>query len=231
MTRGAALLAVLWLLAVPAAAQTLCGTGGSARLAVVGPEQPDNLWQQAAYIEFWQSANDLYGVPADEGALVYWQGQFYAQFTGSMATTWGGSCPAAGAEIIGAIEYCGDENTLSQRGFYAVGSLLASSDVAEAICTMHEIPQPSAVVDGGTVSLTWAACPEQASGLVTGYLVQRSADGLGNWADVGAIVTSSAATDTPGPGTWYYALQLRFQGAGIDRMTPQHGLAVQVVVP
>ncbi|MEW5763687.1 MAG: hypothetical protein ACOYXN_00550 [Acidobacteriota bacterium] len=230
--RKALLLLFMAALALPALGQPMpCTVGGSARLEVLGPEDPTNLWQQAGYVSFWLSSDATVAVGGSQGALHYANGHFSSCLSGVANTSWpGGVCPDEGAEIVGAVLYWSDENTLDQRAFFAVGTLLASASVAEGTCTMREVPEPTATVDAGIVTLTWSAPPEAAAGLVTGYQLQRSADGI-SFANVGSVVTAPTTTDTPGPGTWHYALKLRFKGTGYDRMTPKRGHAVQVVVP
>lgn len=221
------LLLAAFLLALPLAAQNPCDTG-NATIKILGPEANDVLWHRAEYLGFWRGNNSGTVLDASYGALHYQQGYFYSSLGGVTLSHWGGQCPAEGVECIAAVSYWDNENTVTQRAWYAVESYLAVVGIAQAEATMREVPQPAAAVESGTVTLTWAACPETE---ITGYQVVRSADGLANWTNVGSIVTDPTQTDTPGQGAWYYALLVRFKGTPADRMSPKHGLAVQAVVP
>ena len=58
----------------------------------------------------------------------------------------------------------------------------------------------------------------------------RSADGLAGWTAVGTVTTDLSATDAPGSGTWYYAVEVAYLGTPTQQLSP-HGLAASVVVP
>ena len=206
-----------------------CQNGaGTFSFKVVGPEAHDNLWQFAT-VRGWRALASLTSATGshNHGRLVY-NGTQYG--VSDSPCVYGLAMPD-GSTLVIVAEYVSDPNTTAQRGFVAAASF-AATDPAPPIpdATMREVPPASAANSLGTITVTWTDLPAQPE--IVGYRVVRSADGIAGWTTVADVAAGVASrTDTPGPGTFYYAVEIIYLNDGTNKQVSPHGLAAVVTIP
>lgn len=193
---------------------------------VLGPEAHDNLWQFADVRGWKATASTSYPGGHNHARMVYYvEDNLYAVSDNACQL---GLSKNDGATGVCVVEYTAGENTTAQRAFVAAVSWVNTDPITIAQATMRQVPVAAAANNAGTVTVTWTDLPTQAE--IIGYRVVRSADGLASWATVADVaVGAQTAPDTPGAGTWYYAVQIRYLGTPTQQVSP-HGLAAQVTV-
>jgi len=219
---------ILCALSLSAAAQ-MCQYGSSYNLPFIGVEDPTVLYQfaypcnswlmTASGTTPWTNARPIYNSEDNSFA--------FAVEDSLGKSAYGGTCPASGTEVVVACNYAEGSGTVNQRAWYAAGviALTESIPTGDGVAFV-EVPPATAVNVAGTVTITWAAVP--ANTAVAGYRVQRSADGITDWATVGDT-TDLTINDTPGAGTWYYSVVIRYAGSPTTYVS-EHGLVASVVV-
>ena len=228
-------LAILLILAALAAAPMFadCENGiGRFEFRVLGPELHDNLWQFAT-VRGWQAlASATTYAGTKNHARMQYTGSTYA--VSDTSCGYGLSSPD-GTELVIVAEYASDPNTTSQRAYIAAAAFAAAlapdgmiAPIPDA--TMREVPPATTSNALGTITVTWTDLPAQPE--IVGYRVVRSADGIAGWTTVADVATGAgSATDTPGPGTFYYALEAIYLNDGTNKQVSPHGLASMVAIP
>lgn len=225
MTRWTLVAAVLCILAAPLLAGDCQIGAGSFSFAVLGPEAHNNLWQFAS-VRGWSTVASTSHPGGHNHARLVFEGPYYG--VADNPCQFGLSTPD-GTTLLVVAEYASDQNTPAQRAYFAAASFPATHPAPTIPdATMREVPPALASHDAGTVTVSWSAVPSQAE--VTGYQVVRSADGVAGWTNVGAVTTQTSATDSPGTGTWFYAVEVAYLGVPTQQVSP-HGLAAGVTVP
>lgn len=220
-------LLVLAALAVPLLAADCQNGMGNFSFTVLGPELHDNLWQFASVRGWPSTASTTSFAGGHNHARLLFQGTQFG--VADTPCAYGLSGPD-GTTLVIVAEYSEDPNTTAQRGFYAAASFVTANPApAISNATMREVPPVTAVNNAGTITVAWTEPPAQPE--IIGYRVVRSADGIAGWTTVGDVATGvTSQPDTPGTGTWHYALQLRYLGSPVQQVSP-HGLSASVTVP
>lgn len=222
---------ILAALSLASQAQLLCDYGAGISVPLIGVEDPTNLYQFMTPCKVWLSAASGTVLPMVGQVYPVYScetGTFYIRTYDSIDKTYyGGTCPTSGTEVVAVCDYAEGSGTTAQRGYYVarVVALNSQFPVGTAVGVV-EVPPVTAVNNAGTVTITWSAVPSNTA--VAGYRVVRSADGITDWSTVGDT-TDLSKTDTPGAGTWYYAVLIRYTGTPTTYVS-NHGLAASVVV-
>jgi len=191
---------------------------------VLGPENPQNLWQFAT-CRFWVASRSNQAFSGmNHGRLVWDENAGYWGMAEDACRTWSLGSGDSAVTLIAVAEYTEGVNTAAQRAFYAAASSLPGGSPSPA--PMREVPQAGAFVQGTTVTVTWTAVPGQPE--VAGYRVVRSPNGLAGWVEIGTTVQTSFQ-DTRNNGTWYYAAEILYAGTPVQRSSP-HGLSAMVAI-
>lgn len=204
-----------------------CPLGNQLIIPLTGLDDPTNLYQFAypCYI-YKYSASDI--VIQNNIRPTYNGGQAGFGLCSKIleAVDYGGTCPTSGLQVVGICDFTTDTGTVEQRAYYSARILtITTAEVTGDPVEMVEVPSVAVSAAGGTVTISWSAVPQNMA--VAGYRVVRSSDGI-NWTTV-QDTTELSIQDSPGTGTWYYALKIRYAGTPVT-YTSGHGLLAVIDV-
>lgn len=204
-----------------------CAIGGEIFMPIAGMEDPTNLYQFSYPCSYYLlNASDK--VIANNLRPAYAEGVFEVESPVLSKCNYGGSCPSVGTQVIGLCQYSAHTAELTQRAWYVAKKIVLDTQIQiSSDAQVVEVPSVSVSnLGGGVVKIMWSAVP--ANDAVSKYRVVKSLDGLTNWTTVGDT-TDLYLNDSPGIGTFYYALEIVFVGTPTVYCS-RHGLLAAIVV-
>ncbi len=192
-------------------------------------EDPTNLFQFATPCRMYLLNASNIVLPMQEQYPIYGSQEHSFAFITRMLEKldYGGTCPTAGTQAVAVCDYVESAGELTQTAFYAASVITINTTIPEGQAVAFvEVPHLTITQNPPAVHLEWTAVP--ANSAVAKYRIVRSADGLTNWAQV-MDTTDTSADDSPGPGQWYYALEIVYAGSP-SIYTSFHGLAAKVTI-
>jgi|GEM_PF-4027284 len=211
-------------------AQLACSVGAGISVQLVDVQLPSNLYQFMYPCQVWPLSASGTVLPwvtypeYDDQTNTFW----LRTYDGMEKTHWGGTCPSSGTQVVAVCDYAESPGTLAQRGYYTARVITVSTQfaVGDPVGVVEVPPVTLSQPVAGTIHAAWLSVP--ANTAVAGYRLVRSADGLTNWSTV-TDTADTGADDTPGAGTWYYAVQVRYAGSP-DLHVSNHGLSASITV-